>query len=87
MALPSYLDYVRRGKLVDATNTLSAVVMRTADKPEGPWSQAKAIVGSTAVPGGIYAPYIHPWSSGSDLYFTLSLWSAYNVMLLHTVLP
>lgn len=28
VALPSYLDYVRRGKLVDATNTLSAVRAR-----------------------------------------------------------
>ncbi|WP_156671010.1 DUF4185 domain-containing protein, partial [Mycobacterium sp. E1214] len=26
--------------------------------------------------GGIYAPMIHPWSSGRDLYFNLSLWSA-----------
>ncbi|WP_066897747.1 DUF4185 domain-containing protein, partial [Mycolicibacterium houstonense] len=68
------------------TNTLSAVVMRTADKPEGPWSQAKTIVSSTAIPGGIYAPYIHPWSSGSDLYFTLSRWSDYSVMLMRTSL-
>ncbi len=68
------------------TDTLSNVVMRAADKPEGPWSQAKTIVTSTAVPGGIYAPYIHPWSSGSDLYFTLSLWSNYSVMLMHTTL-
>ncbi|MFZ1161974.1 hypothetical protein, partial [Mycobacterium sp.] len=29
----------------------------------------------------------HPWSSGRDLYFNLSLWSSYNVMLMHTVLP
>ncbi|OMC07448.1 hypothetical protein A5736_00385 [Mycobacterium sp. SP-6446] len=39
------------------------------------------------MPGGIYAPMIHPWSSGRDLYFNLSLWSAYDVMLMHTVLP
>lgn len=38
------------------------------------------------VPGGIYAPYIHPWSSGRDLYFTLSLWSTYSVMLMRTTL-
>ncbi|WP_197379891.1 DUF4185 domain-containing protein [Mycolicibacterium mengxianglii] len=68
------------------TNTLNNVVMRTADKPEGPWSQAKTIVGTTQVPGGIYAPFIHPWSAGSDLYFTLSLWSTYSVMLMRTSL-
>ncbi|MGB3483751.1 MAG: DUF4185 domain-containing protein [Mycobacterium sp.] len=68
------------------TNTLNNVVMRTADKPEGPWSQAKTIVNTTEVPGGIYAPFIHPWSTGSDLYFTLSLWSTYSVMLMRTSL-
>ncbi len=38
------------------------------------------------MPGGIYAPMMHPWSTGKDVYFNLSLWSAYNVMLMHTVL-
>ncbi|WP_235009958.1 DUF4185 domain-containing protein [Mycobacterium sp. 3519A] len=68
------------------TDTVSNVVMRTADKPEGPWSKPATVVASTAVPGGIYAPYIHPWSSGQDLYFTLSLWSNYSVMLMRTTL-
>lgn len=45
------------------------------------------LVSSFQMPGGIYAPMIHPWSSGRDLYFNLSLWSAYDVMLMHTVLP
>ena len=62
------------------------VVMRTADKPEGPWSKPATIVTSAAVPGGIYAPYIHPWSGGQDLYFTLSLWSNYSVMLMRATL-
>jgi len=66
------------------TDTGSNVVMRTADKPEGPWSRAATIATSIAFPGGIYAPYIHPWSTGPDLYFTLSLWSTYSVMLMRT---
>ncbi|CAN5369968.1 DUF4185 domain-containing protein [soil metagenome] len=78
-------DYLKKFVML-YTNTLSSVVMRTADKPEGPWSSAKTIVTSAEVPGGIYAPYIHPWSSGSDLYFTLSLWSNYSVMLMRTTL-
>ena len=68
------------------TNGLGNVVMRTADKPEGPWSSTVSLVTSASIPGGIYAPYIHPWSSGSDLYFTLSLWSTYSVMLMRTSL-
>ncbi|OLP00090.1 hypothetical protein BVU76_22180 [Mycolicibacterium porcinum] len=78
-------DYLKKFVML-YTNTTSAVVMRTADKPEGPWSQAKTVVSSTAIPGGIYAPYIHPWSTGSDLYFTLSRWSDYSVMLMRTSL-
>jgi hypothetical protein len=78
-------DYLRKFVML-YTDTVSNVVMRTADKPEGPWSKAATIVRSTAIPGGIYAPYIHPWSSGQDLYFTLSLWSNYSVMLMRTTL-
>ncbi|WP_197374805.1 DUF4185 domain-containing protein [Mycolicibacterium baixiangningiae] len=78
-------DYVKKFVML-YTNTASNVVMRTADKPEGPWSSAKTIATSAAVPGGIYAPYIHPWSTGSDLYFTLSRWSDYSTLLMHTSL-
>jgi hypothetical protein len=68
-------------------NGSNNVVIRTAPAPQGPWSAAQVLVNSTQIPGGIYAPFVHPWSAGRDLYFTLSLWSAYSVMLMHTVLP
>jgi Domain of unknown function (DUF4185) len=63
------------------------IVMRTADRPEGTWSTAKVLLPQQ--PGGIYAPMMHPWSpstvgSGSDLYWNLSMWSEYNVMLMRT---
>lgn len=63
------------------------IVMRTAPAPQGPWSPEQLLVPSTQIPGGIYAPYLHPWSTGKELYYNLSLWSAYNVMLMKTVLP
>jgi hypothetical protein len=69
------------------TNGANDVVARTAPAPQGPWSPEQLLVSSFQMPGGIYAPMIHPWSSGRDLYFNLSLWSAYDVMLMHTVLP
>jgi hypothetical protein len=78
-------DYLKKFVML-YTDTFSNVVMRTADKPEGPWSLSTTIVSTTAVPGGIYAPFIHPWSTGRDLYFTLSLWSNYSVMLMRTTL-
>ncbi|MCV6980397.1 DUF4185 domain-containing protein [Mycolicibacterium pulveris] len=63
------------------------IVMRTADRPEGAWSGAKVLM--TQQNGGIYAPMMHPWSpstlgTGSELYWNLSLWSEYNVMLMST---
>jgi hypothetical protein len=63
------------------------IVMRTSDTPQGTWSAAKVVMGQQN--GGIYAPMMHPWSpstmgTGSDLYWNLSLWSEYNVMLMRT---
>ncbi|WP_319446759.1 MULTISPECIES: DUF4185 domain-containing protein [unclassified Mycobacterium] len=63
------------------------VVMRTAPAPQGPWGPEQVLVTSNEIPGGIYAPFLHPWSTGKELYYNLSLWSGYNVMLMHTVLP
>ncbi|KRE26596.1 hypothetical protein ASG82_08540 [Mycobacterium sp. Soil538] len=65
----------------------NSIVMRTSDTPEGVWSDAAVLM--TQQPGGIYAPMLHPWSpstegTGSDLYWNLSLWSSYDVMLMHT---
>jgi len=73
--------------LVIYGNGLNDIVIRTAPAPQGPWSPERLVVRSMDIPGGIYAPYLHPWSTGKELYFTLSLWSAYNVMLMKTVLP
>jgi len=68
-------------------NGANDVVMRTSPTPQGPWSPESMLVSHMEFPGGIYAPYLHPWSTGKELYYNLSLWSAYNVMLMHTVLP
>lgn len=62
------------------------VVARTAPTPQGPWSGEQTLISSGQMPGGIYAPYLHPWSTGKEVYFTLSLWNAYDVMLMRTVL-
>jgi hypothetical protein len=63
------------------------VVMRTSPTPQGPWGPEQLLVPSMQFPGGIYAPFLHPWSTGRELYFNLSEWQAYNVMLMKTVLP
>jgi hypothetical protein len=81
-----YNTYLKQ-YLVLYCNGGNDVVARTAPAPQGPWSPEQMLVPSMQMPGGIYAPFLHPWSTGKDLYFNLSLWSAYNVMLMHTVLP
>jgi hypothetical protein len=63
------------------------IVMRTSDTPQGAWSAAKVLMPQQS--GGIYAPMMHPWSpstlgTGNDLYWNLSDWSDYNVLLMKT---
>ncbi len=90
------------------------VVMRTAEKPWGPWSDASVLFdpardgygkfihqigqngalsdpGREAVTGDGYGPYMIPRffkSQGSDttIYFLLSTWNPYNVVLIRATL-
>lgn len=69
------------------TDQNNSVVMRTSDLPQGGWSYAKVLMNQQ--PGGIYAPMMNPWSpstmgKGSDLYWNLSIFNTYNVMLMRT---
>ncbi len=76
-------------------NGANNVILRTADSPEGPWSDPITIATSVQYPG-LYAPMIHPLSgtgqltdSGGDpdisnLYWNMSLWGNYNVVLMQT---
>ncbi|MGV9800409.1 DUF4185 domain-containing protein [Mycobacterium sp. NPDC003449] len=81
-----YNTYLKQ-YLVLYCNGANDVVMRTAAAPQGPWGPEQLLVPAAQYPGGIYAPLLHPWSVGKELYYNLSLWSAYNVMLMKTVLP
>ncbi|NBE99473.1 DUF4185 domain-containing protein [Nonomuraea sp. KC401] len=58
----------------------SDIVLRSAPEPTGPWS-APAVVASSADYPGLYGGFMHPWSSGPDLYLALSQWTPYNVYL------
>jgi hypothetical protein len=67
------------------------VVIRKADRPEGPWTAPTTLVTSSKMPG-LYAPMIHPWSStgnvsASDqqyLYWNISTWDDYQVKTMRT---
>jgi hypothetical protein len=71
------------------------IQMRLADTPEGAWSDPVQLASSSQYPG-LYAPMIHPWSGTgllednngnadyNNLYWNMSLWGDYNVVLMET---
>lgn len=81
-----YNDYLQQFLMLYTNGASNDVVARTAPAPQGPWSPEHVLVRAQQIPGGIYAPFLHPWASGKEIYYTLSLWSAYNVLLMHTTL-
>lgn len=75
-------------------NGANNIILRTADTPEGAWSDPITIATSVQYPG-LYAPMIHPLSGTglltdgtnpdvSNLYWNMSLWGNYNVVLMKT---
>lgn len=62
-----------------------AVVMRDATTLTGPWSGEKILAAGSTFPG-LYNAFIHPWSSGDDLYFVASQWTPYNTFLMRSTL-
>lgn len=77
-------DYLGRYVMLYGNEIDRTILARTAENPEGPWSAPKTLLDARQTGGGIYAPYIHPITSGNELYFTASRWSDYNVLLLKT---
>lgn len=61
----------------------NSVVMRTADRPEGPWDETKVLVDYSMLPG-VYGAFMHPWAQGENLYYLVTTWNAYNVFLVRT---
>ncbi|MEU6563508.1 DUF4185 domain-containing protein [Nocardia nova] len=61
----------------------ASIVMRESDAPQGDWSPSATLVQVTPQYPELYGGFIHPWSTPSDLYFTISTWSDYNVYLMH----
>lgn len=61
----------------------NSVVLRTADRPEGPWTGPTVLVDYSMLPG-VYGAFMHPWAQGEDLYYLVTTWNAYNVFLVRT---
>lgn len=63
----------------------NSIVLRTADTPWGPWENATTLIDYSILPG-VYGGFMHPWAQGSDLYYLVTTWNAYNVFLVRTEL-
>ena len=75
-----YNEYTGRWLMMYLDGNLD-VVLRTADAPQGPWSEGQVAASFADYPG-LYGGFMHPWSEGDDLYFALSQWDPYNVFLM-----
>ncbi|QBJ96029.1 DUF4185 domain-containing protein [Rhodococcus sp. ABRD24] len=71
--------------LMLTTDGRNSVVMRRSPSPTGPWSAPEILVDGSELPT-MYGAYMHPWSSGPDLYFLTTVHTNYNVLLMHTTL-
>jgi hypothetical protein len=89
-----YNDYLGKYVMMYADGN-NNVKLRYADEPNGQWSTPVTVATSAAYPG-LYAPMIHPWSGtgklvdnngnpdDSNLYWNMSIWGDYNVILMKT---
>ena len=62
------------------------IVLRLAPQPTGPWSAEIPVATSREYPN-LYGGFLDPDSKGSDLYFTMTQYDIYNVMMMHAKLP
>jgi len=80
----AYSPYLRKYVML---HTIRGVVLRTASRPQGPWSRPRSIV--PAGTAEIYGPMMLPNSpaltgAGPELYYNGSRWKDYNVLLMRT---
>ncbi|MCX5043090.1 DUF4185 domain-containing protein [Aldersonia sp. NBC_00410] len=80
----SWSPYLNKYVALFRNEPTAQVELWSADAPQGPWTRDKVLFNAVDLPGAFYAPFIHPASAGNWLYFTLSLWEGYNVMLVRT---
>jgi hypothetical protein len=62
-----------------------AITLREAKTAQGAWSDGAPTTSIATYPF-LYGGFIHPWSKGDELYYTISTWSDYNVYLMRAEL-
>ncbi|HIW95547.1 MAG TPA: DUF4185 domain-containing protein [Candidatus Corynebacterium gallistercoris] len=63
--------------------TPGGIVVRKADTPQGPWTDATTLVSKTKVPD-LYGGYMYPHQVDNNLYWVATTWQSYNAALYRT---
>jgi hypothetical protein len=82
----AYNSYYKKWIMVYLNENRYAMVMRSSSSLTEGWSAETEIATGAEFPG-LYGGFIHPWTNdGKDLYFLMSEWGPYNVVLMHATL-
>lgn len=82
----AYNSYFDKYIMVYLNENRYAMVMRSSDHLTHGWSAETEIANGEEYPG-LYGGFIHPWTNdGTDLYFVMSEWGPYNVVLMKSEL-
>ncbi len=81
-----YNSYYNKYMMTYLNENRYAIVMRSSSSLTGGWSAETEIATGAEYPG-LYGAFIHPWTNdGRDLYFLMSEWGPYNVVLMKSKL-
>ncbi|WP_318533264.1 DUF4185 domain-containing protein [Actinoalloteichus fjordicus] len=76
-----YNEHLRRWVALYLDESRAAIVARTAPAPNGPWTGGRIVAHGQDF-GGLYGAFLHPASTGRELYFAMSQWTPYHVRLM-----
>ena len=78
----SYMPELGKWILLYFNGPRYEISMRSADRPEGPWSDPVQVASGWQW-AQLYGSFIHPLSkNGTTLYFIMSMWLPYNTYLM-----
>lgn len=79
-------SHYRRWLMMYLNDPAYRIVLRTAPRLTGPWDAERVVITGQEFPQ-LYAPYITPlWNETRSIYFSMSLFGPYHVVLMRTSL-
>ena len=81
-----YDKTLRSWEMMYLDEAAEAIVLRLAPDPAGPWGAPIQVANATEYPD-LYGAFLNPDSEGRELYFTMTQYKKYNVMMMHATLP